>query len=46
MHDLMTKIKITLGNESLEEFSDIHRIIDSDINSINNGARYFKSAND
>ena len=46
MHDLMVKIKITLDNESLEKFSGVHSIIDSDINSINNGVRYFESIDD
>ena len=43
MHDFMVKMKLGFDNESLEKFSDIYNIIDSDIDSINKGVRYFKS---
>ena len=39
-------MKFVFDNESLEKFSDICSIIDLDIDSINEGVRYFESIDD
>ena len=45
-HNFMIKMKFVFDNESLEKFSDICSIIDLDIDSINEGVRYFESIDD